>query len=587
MDACRITHMPRPFSHLLVGLLLLPPGLAAGGVFVPSQGAAETAPPSPSAPFEPGGLSPDQVYAVLVAEIAARRGEMEVAFEHYLRAAELTRDARMAEHAVRAAINGNDTAATERGVRLWLELDPESTAAHQVGAFARIQASDQEGALLHLMRLVELSADDPDAAFAHAAAIVARSPVAETRLALMQALVDQFPDNAHALQSLAMVAASVSQLAVADAAARRAIELRPDWNKPRLFLVRLLLSQEKRGEARSLLEDYLDQAPEDQALRMLYGQFLVEEQEFSSARDVFERLLRNRPKEPDVLFAVGVLSLQLEDLDGARIYFTRLYETGERRDEAAFYLGQAEERAGDAQSALDWYAKVEGSNAVDAQIRVALLRARAGEVKRARELLQQLRDQAPENAVVLYLVEAEILEEVGRAGDAMAVFGAALSAYPDDENLLYARALQAVKLDQIDLAEQDLRRVIDIDPEHADALNALGYTLADRTDRYQEAKAHIEKAHALKPDEPAILDSMGWVNYRLGNYEVALGYLRRALDLLNDGEIAAHLGEVLWAMGRGAEAWEVWNAALREHPEHEYLNEVIGRHRSAEGGAAP
>jgi len=185
------------------------------------------------------------------------------------------------------------------------------------------------------------------------------------------------------------------------------------------------------------------------------------------------------------------------------------------------------------------------------------------------------------------LVEAEILEEVGRAGEAMAVFGAALSAYPDDENLLYARALSAVKLDQIHMAEADFRRIIEIDPEHADALNALGYTLADRTDRYEEAKAHIEKAYSLKPGEPAILDSMGWINYRLGNHEVALGYLRRALELLNDGEIAAHLGEVLWAMGRRAEAWQVWEAALQEHREHDYLNEVIGRHRASESGLTP
>jgi tetratricopeptide (TPR) repeat protein len=147
---------------------------------------------------------------------------------------------------------------------------------------------------------------------------------------------------------------------------------------------------------------------------MLYGQFLVEEEEFSGARDVFERLLGNRPKEPDVLFAVGVLSLQLEDTDGARIYFTRLYETGERRDEAAFYLGQVEERAENRDAALEWYGKVEGANAVDAQIRTALLRAQAGEVQRRARSFSSLRDQAPENAVLLYLVESEILESVGR-----------------------------------------------------------------------------------------------------------------------------------------------------------------------------
>jgi tetratricopeptide (TPR) repeat protein len=542
--------------------------------------------PEAAAAVASDGLTADQIYAVLVAEIAAHRGDMETAFASYMEAADLTQDPRLAELAVRAAINAGNDAATEQGLRRWLDLDPESTGAHQVGAFSRIKANDHEGALLHLMRLVQLSPDDPDAAFGHAAAIISRAPTSAARVGLMQALADQFPDSAHAQQSLAMVAASASQLDIADAAARRALELRPEWNKPRLFLVKLLISSDKRGEARSLLEEYLAGSPDDQALRMLYGQFLVEEEEFSGARDVFERLLDNRPKEPDVLFAVGVLSLQLEDTDGARIYFTRLYETGERRDEAAFYLGQVEERAENTEAALEWYGKVKGSSSVDAQIRTALLSAKGGDVQRAREILQQLRDRGPENSVLLYLVETEILESVGRADEAMAVFDSGLQAFPDDENLLYARALSAVKLDRIALAEQDLRRIIEIDPEHADALNALGYTLADRTDRYAEAKGYIERAYALKPEEPAILDSMGWIHYRLGDYETAVDYLRRALERMSDGEIAAHLGEVLWAMNRREEALEVWDAAAKEHPDHDYLNEVMERHRASGGEPA-
>ncbi len=533
------------------------------------------------------GLDTDRIYAVLVAELAARRGDLKTAFTHYLEAAGLTRDPRLAELAVRAAISARDDTAAGEGLRRWLELDPSSSSAHQVGALMRINAGDQEGALIHLMRIIALSREDPDEAFAQAAAIVSRAPTAESRVGLMQALVAQFPDNAHAQQSLAMVAASASLVEIADAAARRAIELRPEWNKPRLFLVKLLLSADQRDEARALLEDYLASSPDDQALRMLYGQLLVEEEEFSSAREVFERLLSNRPKEPDVLFAVGILSLQLDDVDGARIYFTRLYETGQRRDDAAFYLGQVEERAEQAEAALGWYSKVEGANAVDAQIRIALLRAEAGEVTQAREILQRLRHQGPESAVVLYLVETEILESVGHTAEAMAVFDTALQTFPDDETLLYGRALLSVRLDRIPDAERDLRRIIELDPQHADALNALGYTLADQTDRYQEAKGYIEQAYALKPDEPAILDSMGWVYYRLGQLEAALDYLQRALALSSDGEIAAHLGEVLWTMGRREEARAVWDEALAQEPEHPYLNEVVSRHRADNHGVAP
>ena len=383
------------------------------------------------------------------------------------------------------------------------------------------------------------------------------------------------------------MAASAARREFAERAARRALELRPDWNQPRLFLVKLLLSENKRDEARTLLEAFVRQSPDDQSLHMLYGQFLVEEEEFTAAREVFERLLVNQPKAPDALFAVGILSLQLNVLDAARAYFTRLYDSGERRGDAAFYLAQTAERAEDVQTALGWYARVDGANEADAQIRLALLRARSGEIAQAREIIQRLRGEAPDNAIALYLVEAEILDEVGQADESMAVYDAALTAYPDDLNLLYARALYAAKRDQIPLAERDFQRILKAEPEHADALNALGYTLADRTDRYEEARGYIEKAYALKPDEPAILDSMGWVYYRLGQYEKAHDYLRRALDKLDDGEIAAHLGEVLWAMERRTEAWSVWDAALKAHPEHDYLQAVIGRYRLSQTDVDP
>lgn len=548
---------------------------------MPAPAASEaTAATADALPAESAaGLDADLVYAVLVAELAGRRGDLAMAFTHYLHAAQLARDPKMAELAVRAALSGDDRQAAERGVELWLKLAPDAIGPHQVATLLRMQAGDREGALTHLSRLVRLAGSDAGLGYRQAAGIVGRAPNPEERLALMQALVDLDPDNPEAQQALATVAAGAGRSDAAAAAARRALELRPDWSQPRLFLVRLLLSEGKREEARALLVELVAAAPDDHALRMLYGQFLVEEKEFSEARGVFEALLADQPKAPDVLFAVGILSLELEDIDAARIHLTRLYQTGERRDEASFYLGQVEERAKHPAAAIDWYVKAQGANAVDAQVRIAMLRAQGGEVERAREIVQQLRDQSPDDAQLFYLVEAEILEEVGRREDALAVYGAALTAFPDDQDLLYGRAMYAVKLNRLGLAEDDLKRIIAANPEHADALNALGYTLADRTDRYAEALGYIERAHKLKPQEPAILDSMGWIHYRLGNNDAALDFLKRALAAMNDGEIAAHLGEVLWAMGRHDEARAVWETALKDHPEHPYLQEVVGRHR--------
>jgi tetratricopeptide (TPR) repeat protein len=533
------------------------------------------------------GLDPDLVYAVLVAELAGRGGDMATAFSHYMHAAQLARDASMAELAVRAAVAGKDEEGAQRAIALWLSIEPASVSAHQVAALLRLQAQDREGALTHLARVVALAGADAAAGYGHAIGIIGRAASVEERVELMRALVELDAHNPEAHHALAVVAAAGGDLSSAETAARSALELRPGWAKPQLLLVRLLISAERREEARALLEEFVAASPDDEELRMLYGQLLVEEEEYVSARTEFERLLNGKPKDPDALFALGILSLQLEDIDQARIYLTRLYQTGVRRDEATYYLGQVEEEAENFQAALDWYAKTGDANDVEAQVRAALIHAKLGDVDRAREIVQQLRDQSPGNAEGLYLVEAEILEEVGRPDQVLGVYEAALAAFPDSAELRYARAMYAVKGDLLDLAESDLRAIIDSNPDHADALNALGYTLADRTDRLEEARELIEKAHALKPDEPAILDSMGWVQYRLGNLEVALDYLRRALDAMSDGEIAAHLGEVLWAMGRRDEAWQVWEAALEDHPEHDYLSKVVSRYRLTRVQTAP
>jgi len=298
-------------------------------------------------------------------------------------------------------------------------------------------------------------------------------------------------------------------------------------------------------------------------------------------------MLRDAPKAPDALFALGILSLQMEDLEAARDYLIQLHATSERQNDSAYYLGQVEELAGNPEAAVSWYWKVAGEHAVDARVRVALMRAKQGKVERARELLQQLRHQWPEDAPMIYLVEGTVLADMDRPDAAMAVYDEALGAFPGDHDLLYARGLHAFSLDRLDRMESDFKAILAEDPESAETLNALGYSLADRTERFAEALSYIERALALKPDDPAILDSMGWVQFRLGNSEQALEYLRKALALMPDGEIAAHLGEVLWTLGRHDEARSTWEAAMDREPDHEYLLRSIGRYNFTRSDSQP
>ena len=179
----------------------------------------------------------------------------------------------------------------------------------------------------------------------------------------------------------------------------------------------------------------------------------------------------------------------------------------------------------------------------------------------------------------LVMIEAQLLSDRGLEQEVLAFLDEVLVDQPENIDLLYFRAMTGERFDRLDVLEYDLRRILEIDPENADALNALGYTLTDRTDRHEEALLLIEEALALKPDEPAFIDSMGWVQYRLKNYEVAIEYLRRALSLFQNDEVAAHLGEVLWITGEKTEAREVWNKALELAPESEILQDVMRRFR--------
>jgi len=532
---------------------------------------------SPKA-LRPSGLTADLIYAVLVGQIAGQRGEQEIAFTHFLRGARLARDSRLAELASNVALTLDDAAAMQQTADVWLELSPRAIGAHQLAAYARLKADDVPAAMEHLRRIIALAAAEGGDGYGRAAHLVSKLELPDRRLQLMETLTSEEPKNADAWFARAIVAAGADRHEEAADAARWASKLRPGWNLPRIFLVQLLLERGDRKQARQVLEAFVDESPDDQRLRLFYAQLLIDEQEFSHARSLFEQMLRNAPKAPDVLFALGILSLQLEDLEAARDYFVQLHDAGERQSDSAYYLGQVEELADDPEAAVSWYRKVAGEHAVDARVRVALVHAKQGNVERARELLQQLRDQWPEDAPMIYLVEGTVLTDLDRPEAAMDLYDEALKVFSGDHELLYARGLHAFLLDRLDIMESDFKAILAEDPDNAEALNALGYSLADRTERFAEALSYIERALALKPDDPAILDSMGWVQFRLGNSERALEYLRKALALMPDGEIAAHLGEVLWTLGRHNEARGTWEAALDRDPDHEYLLRSISRY---------
>ena len=370
----------------------------------------------------------------------------------------------------------------------------------------------------------------------------------------------------------------VGSLDKAGAAVNQALELDPDWSEAHILRANILLRQGQNEQVMKLIQDAVESYPDDVVIRLFYARRLVDERRYEQARDQFSILLDYKPDSPEALYALGLLNLQTQRAGDAQRYLERLIELGQRVDEAYYYLGQVAEMEKDTAAAMSYYNEVRnGSNYVDAQIRIAAMLAEQGEVDGARARLQNISAPTMDVELRLFLAEGEILRNANQLEEAYSFYTLALQQMQNNSQLLYSRALTAEQLGRIDEAVEDLALIVKNEPNNAEALNALGYTLVDMTGRVTEGKQYIEKALKLKPNDPAILDSMGWAYYRLGEHEKALRYLQQAFDKLKDPEIAAHLGEVLWVLGNEERAREIWEEALRETPKDKVLLNVIER----------
>ena len=302
-----------------------------------------------------------------------------------------------------------------------------------------------------------------------------------------------------------------------------------------------------------------------------------------AAEKELRRILAKEPANDDARFGLGMALMELGQTENARQEFMRLAESSRWKMQSYFYLGLIEARRNHLQGALQWFDRVkEGPLAFDAQVNGITALIGLGQLSEARQRLVQVRKQFPNEALRLYLLEGELLTKNKDYVAAFDLLSEALEEMPGQVELLYTRALVAEQLDKIEVLEGDLRAVLEKNPDDVNALNALGYTLADRFPmRLEEAKRLLDKAMELKPDDPAIMDSYGWLHYRLGDYDTALDYLRRAYDLIADPEIGAHLGEVLWESGKHKEARKTWMDSFRKDPGHEDMMRVRARYPEA------
>ncbi|MDA8129309.1 MAG: tetratricopeptide repeat protein [Betaproteobacteria bacterium] len=520
-------------------------------------------------------LTPDILFKFLVAEVAGQRGEIGVARTNYLALARQTHDPRIARRAAEVSMFAHDPAGALEATRLWAAAEPGSEPAQQTLAVLLLNAGKVDEAEPVLRGLLK---KDPANGFLHLTAVLGKTRGSQAGLDLVQRLATDFPALPEAQFAVAQAAASAGRNDTAIAALKRADELRPGW-EPAGLMHAQILDDASHADSLAFMQRFLTAHPGAREMRLAYARVLVSANRLDEARRQFARLTKDFPRNAEVSFAAGLLSLQMGDAEAARNFLTQALEYDPRDPDAVqYYLGQTAEQLKQPDAAAAHYATIKSGNyLVPARARQAALLASAGKLDEARALLNATRGENDAQNVRLIQAQAELMRDSKRYAAAFDALSEGLKRYPDSADLLYDHAMAAEKLGKLDVLEADLRRVIVLRPDDAQAYNALGYTLADRTQRLTEAVALLDKALALAPDDPFILDSVGWAQYRSGNLARAQGYLERAYKARPDPEIAAHLGEVLWVRGQRDAAGKLWQSSLQSHPQNEVLLETLRR----------
>ncbi len=525
-------------------------------------------------------LTPKLLYQFLLAEIAGQRGQMGQSAQMYRELARETRDPRVARRATEMAMQGRQLEAALEAAQLWQSLEPASAQARQtlIRLFAALgRQADLAGEVAALL------AAEPQHItqnLSHLNRLFVRINDRKVARNIIETVTAPYHDLPEAHYARAIAAFEAQDIAAARELIRRVLSQKPDWETAALFQFQLA---EDRAEGLAQLESFIERQPQAREAQITYARALVGEKRYADARSVFDRLLAQDANAPtpkgDVIFAIAVLSLQLNDTAAAEQQLQRLIEIGHAEaDKARFYLGQIAEEGKRWEEAVRWFGTVgRGEHYLSARLHGANILAKQGNIEGARQHLTNSEATTPRERVQLLLGEAQILRDMGDVAAAHGVLVAGLTLEPDQPELMYEAALMAEKLGRHDELEMRLRRLLETKPDHAHALNALGYSLAERNLRLAEARSLIERALEIAPNDPFILDSKGWVQFRMADTGAALETLNRAFGLRPDPEIAAHLGEVLWSLGRQAEARETWGKARREHPANEVLAETIKR----------
>tara|TARA_Y100000385_G_scaffold43564_2_gene40413 strand:+ start:5012 stop:6787 length:1776 start_codon:yes stop_codon:yes gene_type:complete len=525
----------------------------------------------PVAPFPK-----DALYQLLVAEVAGYRGEYSTALEKYVDMALKTRDAGVAQRAAMLAVylKRHEEALTTS--KIWVEQEPNSIEARRYLSEQLLRIGDMEQAIVHMEAIKNLGGLANFESFAYSAANM-DDKGREVLLEAMSRMLAEYPGDAQLMFSKAVLLEQSGQLEEALQLANQLLVSKKDINVI-VLKVNALKDLLRTDEALVFLESTLEELADKRRLRLIYARMLFEAERLVDAEKQYELVHQQAPNDSDILFALALISMEQGKDESAKGYLNQMIRFNRRANEAHYYLGSIADKNDKIPQAISEYKMVgPGREYLAAQVRIAALLADQDRLDDARAHLENQRANNPDRYNRLVMIEGQLLSERGHEAEFFELLEMVIQKQPENVELLYFRAMTGQSLGRLDVLEQDLLRVIEIDPGNADAMNALGYTLADQTDRHDEALVLIERALEIKPNEAAFIDSLGWVQYRLENYKDAVTNLRKALSLFDNDEVAAHLGEVLWVSGEQQEARNVWQKALDARPDSDILKRVIKR----------
>ncbi len=521
------------------------------------------------------------MFNVLVAEISARRGDHDSTYEYYQRATRQTDNPAIAERGARLSIHSQNVERTISSTETWVERAPESVEARRILGALLLRNHQPDLAVKHFEKIIALKEADADGGVLGAFMLIAeqlrKEPNKVVASQVLRKVVRRSIEVPEAWYVQAWYYTKTKKPEKAMESVDRALSLRPGWGKAVVLRVSIMESLGETKEVLSFLEEQVEEFTGDADIFIRYGQALLSQGRDYEALIQFKSALDIHPRSAEILSSIVLVHLSNKNYKHARPFLTRLLEIDGQEDKANYYFGELEEGLGNRKEAITHYASVtHGLIYFNARIRMATLIAEA-DIDAGISVLRGLSLHDNRRRIQVLLLEGGLLEESGRYIDAIETYSQALELSPGNEDILYTRAMAGDLAGRLDILERDLRAILDKNSGNYHAWNALGYTLTLRTTRYEEARGYLEKAIALRPNDFYVLDSMGWVLYKMGQIGEALDYLTRALDAKQDAEVAAHLGEVRWVSGDQDGASKVWALAKELDENNPILVEILER----------